>query len=207
LSGLRRPRRGPGGTCFPGRGPTAPPVSRCPHGHLWNSGPRSCPCHVSTSGATAAVSRRIACFAPRSFPPTPAGGGGGGSEDGPPAWALGQASGARVTSRDAPVSSATVWAEGSAPWRQAVCPSLGPPGRARDPCRHPSEVGEHAHRASSQARVPPPRVPHRPSKARAPGHPCEVSAERLCSRLSRARLLRARRQRRRAARRSGRTCR
>jgi hypothetical protein len=53
--------------CSPGHGPTAPPVSSC---HRWSfekSWPRSCPCRVSTSCATAAVERRIARFEPRSF--------------------------------------------------------------------------------------------------------------------------------------------
>jgi hypothetical protein len=53
--------------CSPGHGLAAPPVSSC---HCWSfekSWPRSCPCRVSTSYATAAVERRIARFEPRSF--------------------------------------------------------------------------------------------------------------------------------------------
>ena len=156
---------GPRVSCSPGRGPTAPPVSNSHRWNSWKSWPRSCPCRVSTSCATAAVWRRIA-RCERDHPDTaPAGCGRGGGEDGNPVLALGQAPGARVSSGYGHVSSATVWAEGR--------PSLVPPWLTPDHCRHHPGVGDHAHLASSQAGV-------RPTS----DCPCPLSPRNLRVRLS-----------------------
>src|SRR5262249_21840386 len=90
----------------------------------------------------------------------PTGDGRGGGADGSPFLALGQAPGARVCAGYGDLSSATVWAEGSAARcavtdAPALRPSLVPLRLAPYYCGYYPGVGHHAHPAALQAGLRP----------------------------------------------------
>ena len=125
------------------RGLMGQPALNCRRWNSWKSWQRSCPCRASTSCAMPAVWRRTASCERRLSRRRASRGGRGGGKDGNTFLELGQAPGARVCFGYGHVSSATVWAEGSAQTRCAdtVAPGLAtflPPlcGR-REPCDLP----------------------------------------------------------------------